>query len=164
MELITSEMDCILISTLHDRQCSLGSDHTPLWRSREPSVPFGVSSMEVKSTNNRRHKRQTVPLCAWLEFEEDGSTRAMRSLDLSTEGGRFSTIRPVDSGDFVMVRLEVRPGAPAVECKGRVCWVDTMGDDVREFGVRFLDLVEDERSQIDKAMTEVVRHRSMATI
>ncbi len=88
----------------------------------------------------------------------------MRSLDLSAHGARFSTIRPVAKGDLVMVRLEVRPGAPAVECKGRVCWAESMADQVREFGVRFIDLVEDERAQIRTAMRDTTSGQSLAAI
>lgn len=88
----------------------------------------------------------------------------MRSLDLSTEGARFATIRPVTPGEPVMVRLEVRAGAPAVECKGRICWVEPMEDRVREFGVRFVDLAEDERIEIDQAMLEAATHHALAAI
>ena len=88
----------------------------------------------------------------------------MRSLDLSTEGARFATIRSVTKGDLVMVRLEVRAGAPAVECKGRICWVEPMEDRVREFGVRFVDLTEDERLEIDQAMVEAATQHTLAAI
>jgi Tfp pilus assembly protein PilZ len=120
--------------------------------------------MEVKRKNNRRFLRHRVPLCAWLEFRDDDSTRAMRSLDLSTEGARFATIRAVEKNDPIMVRLEVRPGAPAVECKGRVCWVEPMQDRVRLFGIRFVDLAEDERIQIEQALVESTSRQSMAAI
>ncbi len=88
----------------------------------------------------------------------------MRSLDLSTEGARFATIHPITSGELVMVRLEVRAGAPAVECKGRICWVEPMEDRVRQFGVRFVDLAEDERIEIDQAMVNAATHYTLAAI
>ncbi len=165
MEPIVLNRDSRLIGMQHHRQCSLGSTLTPLWRPRKPSVPFGVSSsMEIKQNDNRRYIRKPVPICAWLEFREEHSTRAMRSLDLSAQGARFSTIRPVAKDDLVMVRLEVRPGAPAVECKGRVCWAEPLEDQITEFGVRFLDLVEDERAQIRRAMREDASQQPLATI
>ena len=117
---------------------------------------------EIKQKNYRRFDRQPVPICAWLEFRHDGSTRAMRSLDLSTDGARFATIRPVIQGELIMMRLDVRPGAPAVECKARVCWVQPMADRVRQFGVRFVDLAEDERTEIDQAMVDAANRQLMA--
>lgn len=105
-----------------------------------------------------------VPVCAWLDFRGDSATRAMRSLDLSGEGARFATIRPVRAGDSVMVRLDVRPGSPAVECKARVCWVRPMQDRVRHFGIRFVDLSEDERTQIEQAIAGAGARAPLAAI
>lgn len=105
-----------------------------------------------------------VTVCAWLDFRGDQSTRAMRSLDLSTEGARFATIRPVVADDWVMVRLEVRPGRPAVECKGRICWVEPMQDRVRHFGLRFIDLAEDEYTEIERALKDSAGFQPMTAV
>jgi hypothetical protein len=148
----------------HHSQCLLGRTPTPFWRGRKPSVPLGVSSMEVKRKIDRRHKRMAVPVCAWLDFRGDSATRAMRSLDLSLEGARFATIRPVRTGDAVMARLEIRSGESAVECKGRVCWVRPMQDRVRHFGVRFVDLSDEERSRIEQLLNEAARQAPLAAV
>lgn len=105
-----------------------------------------------------------MPVCAWLDFRGDSATRAMRSLDLSEEGARFATIRPVRAGDAVMVRLDVRAGEPAVECKGRVCWVRPMQDRVRHFGVRFVDLADDERSRIEQSLRDAADRVPLAAV
>ena len=106
-----------------------------------------------------------MTVCSWLEFRGDSSARGMRSLDFSSEGARFATIKPVATGEPVMLRMELFTGAPAIECKGRVCWVRPMESRLRHFGVRFIDLDEEERDLIDQALTpETPKSGSFALI
>lgn len=74
----------------------------------------------------------------------------MRSVDLSLEGSRFATLHPLPLGQTLLVRLQLEPTLPTVECKGRVCWCRPMPNGLHEFGVRFVDLLEDERERIER--------------
>jgi len=94
-----------------------------------------------------------MTVCSWLEFRGEPSVRGMRSIDFSSEGARFATIKPVTTGAPVILRMELFTGAPAIECKARVCWVRPMESRLRHFGVRFIDLDEEERDLIGQALT-----------
>jgi hypothetical protein len=94
----------------------------------------------------RRHSRHSVAVCAWLDFRCENTTRGTVSEDLSLEGARFSSMRPVAVGEPVLVRMQLdRSGGP-IECKGRVCWSNSLPNKLHTFGVRFVDLSEDERN------------------
>jgi Tfp pilus assembly protein PilZ len=109
--------------------------------------------METNLHDKRRHPRRAMTVCSWLEFRGDTSARGMRSIDFSHEGARFASIKPVVTGERVMLRLELFTGAPAIECKGRVCWVRPMESRLRHFGVRFVDLDPEEQELIEQALT-----------
>ncbi|MBN2312135.1 MAG: PilZ domain-containing protein [Candidatus Hydrogenedentes bacterium] len=96
----------------------------------------------------RRQKRYTRPVCAWLMFRHEPSAIGTVSVDVSLEGGRFCALEPVAAGTPVLVYLQLRPGTFSVECKGRVCWSRQMADGLEHFGVRFLDLSEPETEEL----------------
>ena len=102
-----------------------------------------------KKTEQRRHQRRRVGVCAWLQFNGDDATRGMVSVDMAPEGAQFSSIKPVNVGERVLVRLQLGPSHPIVECKGTVCWAAPMPNRLHHFGVRFLDLRDDERASIE---------------
>ncbi|MDZ4857679.1 MAG: PilZ domain-containing protein [Candidatus Hydrogenedentes bacterium] len=104
----------------------------------------GVRTMDQK-TNERRHERFAVPVAAWIEFYGDAVTRGTVSRDVSAEGARFSSVRPAAAGEPVIVRMQLGRGAQSIECKGRVVWTKQMPNRLHDFGVRFIDLTEDER-------------------
>lgn len=96
----------------------------------------------------RRHNRHKVAVCAWLDFYHENTTRGTVSEDLSLEGARFSSMRPVNVGERVLVRMQLDRAGTPIECKGRVCWTASQPNRLHTFGVRFVDLSEDERGNL----------------
>lgn len=101
---------------------------------------------QVQHHEARRHSRYTVAVCAWLDFRCENTTRGTVSEDLSLEGARFSSMRPVAVGERVLVRMQLSRAGGPIECKGRVCWSNSLPNKLHTFGVRFVDLSEDERN------------------
>lgn len=102
-------------------------------------------STQTQNQEARRHQRHKVAVCAWLDFHQERTTRGTVSEDLAVEGARFSSMRPVSVGEGVLVRMQLdRSGGP-IECKGRVCWAQSQPNQLHTFGVRFVDLSEEEQ-------------------
>ncbi len=102
-------------------------------------------STERAQQEARRHPRHKVAVCAWLDFHHEKTARGTVSEDLAVEGARFSSMRPVVVGERVLIRMQLdRSGGP-IECKGRICWARTQANRLHTFGVRFVDLSDDER-------------------
>jgi hypothetical protein len=118
--------------------------------------------MEKQRKEKRRHRRRNVAVCAWLAFNGDGASRGMVSVDLAPEGARFCALNPVSAGQPVLVRLQLGPSRRAIECKGRVCWTRSMPDSLRHFGVRFLDLHEEEEIWIREFLGGSATHPTAA--
>jgi hypothetical protein len=102
----------------------------------------------AKQQEARRERRHPLNICAWLRFKSDEASHGAVTLDLSAEGARFGTVNPLDCGEPVMVHLQLTPNAYPIECKGRVCWSERMQDGLYNFGLRFLDLRDDEREEL----------------
>jgi len=90
---------------------------------------------------------------AWLRFAGERDARGTVSLDLSKQGAQFSGIRPAEDGTPVLVHLQLASGSPVIECKGRVCWSRLMPNGLHNFGVRFLDLLDDEAALIERFLS-----------
>ncbi|NUM55599.1 MAG: PilZ domain-containing protein [Candidatus Hydrogenedentes bacterium] len=115
-----------------------------------------VGTMNTKQCN-RRHERYAVPVAAWIEFYGDTNTRGTISRDVSAEGARFSSIRPTLVGEPVIVRMQLGRAQTPMECKGRVVWSKYMPNRLHEYGVRFVDLSEEEQSGLLGFLTGHVR-------
>ena len=72
------------------------------------------------------------------------------TVDLSQEGARFAGERPVDLRSLVLLRFQLENPPATIECKGRVCWSRAAGDGSNQFGIRFLDLTDDERELLER--------------
>jgi hypothetical protein len=94
----------------------------------------------------RRYARHGESVCAWLTFHYDALQCGTLTEDLSSEGACFSTLRPIHAGEQVLLNLQVDP--TGIECKGKVCWALTMPNGLNRFGVRFVDIGDDEREQL----------------
>jgi hypothetical protein len=97
----------------------------------------------------RRFTRRGVSLRGALRFHSPPALLEAHTVDLGLEGARFHAAGIVHEGAPVLVRLEFGAGQPALECKGRVCWTDEAPEGLSRFGVRFLDLRDDERELLD---------------
>ncbi|MBX7258518.1 MAG: PilZ domain-containing protein [Candidatus Hydrogenedentes bacterium] len=117
-----------------------------------------------RQTEQRRHTRRKVGVCAWLQFNGDDATRGMVSVDLAPEGAQFSSIRPIEIGERVLVRLQLGPSHPTVECKGAVCWAAPMPNRLNHFGVRFVDLNDDERASIESFLQRPSARPALAAV
>lgn len=104
--------------------------------------------MEKQRKYKRRNRRQPVAVCAWLEFDSDRTTRGMVSVDLGPEGAQFCALNAVNLGERVLVRLQLESTGRPMECKGRVCWTQSKPNSLQHFGIRFLDLHEDEQARL----------------
>ena len=131
----------------------------------EPKRIFGVQVMKMKQLRkDRRHPRETLSVCAWLEFRGEPVARGTVSVDLALEGARFNTLGPVSKGDPVLVRLQLEPSFDTIECKGRICWVERADDGIHEFGVRFVDLRDDERRALRKYIDRSRKNPALAVL
>jgi hypothetical protein len=112
----------------------------------------------------RHHQRHGVPVCAWLEFEREDAVRGMVTVDLSPEGAQFASLRPVRKGEPLLVSLQLEPGAQSIECKGRVCWAESMPNGLSHFGIRFTDLHYDECERLEQYLDETERKTALEVI
>jgi len=103
---------------------------------------------QTKQEDARRHQRHKVAVCAWLDFHRENTTRGTVSEDLAVEGARFCSMRPVAVGEGVLVRMQLEPSAGPIECKGRICWTRSQPNELHTFGVRFVDLSEEEQGYL----------------
>jgi len=110
--------------------------------------------MNDETRDRRRHTRVPAKACAWLRFQNENALWGTMCVDLAREGARFSALRPVTRGSMVLLQLQLRSNAPAMECKSRVCWSRLMPDGLYSFGVRFLDLTEDELERLGGFLQE----------
>ncbi|MFO7775363.1 MAG: PilZ domain-containing protein [Candidatus Hydrogenedentota bacterium] len=102
----------------------------------------------MSSEERRRFERHEMSVCVWLQFHHDQSVQGTTTVDLSPEGARFHAPKRVRPGQYVMIYLQLDPVAYTVECKGKVCWADSNPSGLTAFGVRFLDLEEEEHDRI----------------
>ena len=112
--------------------------------------------MELHTEEKRRFCRIEETICAWVTFRKDSAAYGTLTMDLGMEGARFSTLKDVCAGDHVLVFLQL-PNM-SIECKGKVCWTETRGDGMSDFGVRFLDLRDVEREYLGRYL-----HQSTTT-
>ena len=122
-----------------------------------------VGKMDTKQCN-RRHERYAVPVAAWIEFYGDANSRGTISRDVSSEGARFSSVRPTLVGEPVIVRMQLGRAKPVMECKGRVVWSKYMPNRLHEYGVRFVDLTEEEQSGLLGFLTGHIQSPAYAAV
>jgi len=108
--------------------------------------------MDNLGKEKRRFVRIEEGVCAWLQFRQEGAAYGTLTVDLGSEGARFSTLRQVNVGEMLLVCLQL-PTA-SLECKGRICWVSPEVGGQLHFGVRFLDLREVEQEHITRHISE----------
>jgi len=109
--------------------------------------------MDSSSKDNRRFSRVEESVCAWVTFRKDSAAYGTLTMDLGTEGARFSTLKNVAIGDQVLVFLQL-PNM-SIECKGKVCWAEPAKDGLKDFGVRFLDLRDAEREYLNRYLSQL---------
>lgn len=103
-----------------------------------------------RTMERRRHIRHGIEISAWLYEPREGHPSPMRSGDLSLLGVRLTWLRPLPAGTSLLVRLQLGENGTAIECKGRVCWCAPLKNGLYHFGVRFLDMTEDEREEMEE--------------
>lgn len=99
---------------------------------------------DVSTQNRRRYTRQALSVPASLRFHEEEAPLLTLTQDVGLEGAKFSTGRAVEPGVPVLLRLQLGDGR-VLECKAKVCWSRDADGESTDFGIRFLDLHEDER-------------------
>jgi hypothetical protein len=109
---------------------------------------------EVEIINKRRFERQSLNVPTALQFHENGAAVVTLTADLGIEGARFCTEKSITPGTPVLLRLQLGPNGQVLECKGKVCWTTDGGDDFTYFGIRFLDLHEDERELLRQFLSQ----------
>ena len=105
-------------------------------------------AMDGARTDKRRFERVPVSVPTRLYFHEAEEPLASMTADLGLEGARFCSERRLRAGAPVLVRLQLGPDKPIIECKGKVCWAGDGDEEFTDFGVRFLDLRDDEREAL----------------
>lgn len=116
--------------------------------------------MDETKVEQRRFDRRDENVCAWLTFHYDTLQCGTLTEDLSSEGACFSTLRRVNPGEHLLLHLQVDPSG--IECKAKVCWTQAMPNGLNRFGVRFVDILEDERDQLSNYLTRRARQRDSA--
>lgn len=94
--------------------------------------------------DRRRYGRRSHRHYAWIDMGVGMMGRATTTVDLGVEGARFQTVDAIPVGTRLLVHLQVGQGHRDLECKGKICWVGTGADGMQEYGVRFVDLTEEE--------------------
>lgn len=110
--------------------------------------------MGIFDEEKRRSARVEENVCAWLQFRKDGAAYGTLTVDLGMDGARFSTLKQVTVGEMLLISLQL-PSA-SLECKGRICWVNSEDAGQLNFGVRFLDLRDVERERISRHVHQLV--------
>lgn len=105
--------------------------------------------MSSNGTNKRRFQRHPASLKAALCFHSWDVPTRVETVDLGVEGIQCLSCEPIPDGTRVLVRLQLVPGETWLECKGKICWARLEEDSRTRFGIRFLDLIEDEREMLD---------------
>jgi hypothetical protein len=100
----------------------------------------------------RRHLRKRVQMSTWMAFSVDEVPRINSTVDVAPEGAQFSDISPVAVRSVVLLRIHLGDKTSPLECKGRVCWTRQVSDDTWRFGVRFLDLSDEEHNLIEQRL------------
>lgn len=116
--------------------------------------------MDTARKERRRFERYHESICAWLTFHYDTLQYGTLTEDVSVDGACFSTLRKVNAGEHLMLHLQVEPGG--IECKGKVCWIQPMPNGLNRFGVRFVDLMDDERDHLARHLARRARQREEA--
>jgi len=104
----------------------------------------------------RRHQRRNVRIGTWMMFPHEDGRRVTYTVDLTQEGARFASERPVELRSLVLLRLQIENPLTTIECKGRVCWSRHTGDGSSQFGIRFLDLTDDEQELLERYLAGTV--------
>jgi len=101
-------------------------------------------------SERRRFAREWRTIYAWLDFPtssgESAATRATTTVDLCEQGARFSGVEVVHPGTPVITHLQIGFGHGVIECKGKVIWSAVGPRGLYDFGVRFVDLSDEERA------------------
>lgn len=96
--------------------------------------------------DKRRHNRHEKPVCTWLSFQNGQGTYGTVTMDIGMGGARFSMMKDVEENESVLLNVQVAPSG--IECKGKICWVESKPGGVSNFGVRFLDISEEDRESL----------------
>jgi hypothetical protein len=83
-----------------------------------------------------------------LSFRTDGTAYGTLTLDLGPHGARFSTLKRVHVSERVL--LDIQLPSANIGCEGSVCWVTPRSDGQYDFGVRFLNITEGQRSFLER--------------
>ena len=110
--------------------------------------------MRYEEQEHRRHGRFRREAPAWLDFRDAPGPCDATTLDLSREGASFQARQQVRPRTPVILRLMLDSQSPPIEAKAKVCWVAPRPGGVHEFGVRFLDLSEDEQARLGLYLTD----------
>jgi len=102
----------------------------------------------------RRHQRKNVNVLAWSLLSLDAGPHVTETIDLASEGARLTSAHPVESYSIVLLRLRLEDSTTTIECKGRICWCESVDSGVYHYGVRFLDLSDDERELLEKYLAK----------
>jgi hypothetical protein len=110
--------------------------------------------MKYHEQEHRRHGRFRKEAPAWLSFRDTPEPCGATTLDLSPEGASFQIRSRVKPRVPVILKLSLEGHAPPLEAKGKVCWAAPGPDGTHQFGVRFLDLTEDERTRLGRFLAD----------
>jgi len=111
--------------------------------------------MSGKTHERRREPRVNVALGARVRFSSHDVEQSAVTVDLSPEGARLRSVRPVAHGQGVMLELQLDPFSAAIECKARVTWAARVSNGLCSFGVRFLDLRYEEAETLQDLVSAV---------
>jgi hypothetical protein len=116
----------------------------------------GASSMATTS-ERRRYDRPPIKALAWIRFRGDHTVWATTTTNLTEEGAQFTSYTPVKTGEPLMLHVQPRGNMSPLECKGQIIWCALADDGLYRFGVRIVDLCDDERTLIRGAVGATAR-------
>lgn len=115
--------------------------------------------MQHWEQEHRRHGRYRRETPALLDFHDAAESCNATTLDLSREGASFHARARVRLREPVLLRLQLDQRTPPLEAKAKVCWATPHPDGTHEFGVRFLDLTDEEQSRLGHFLDDTVETR-----
>ncbi|GEM_PF-707938 len=123
-------------------------------------ISIAQRTVTTMTQDKRKGTRTTRPVCAWLSFGADEPPYGALSIDLGADGARFGALRPVSTGDRVLVSIQL-PFA-GIECKGQVRWSRRAENGLQCFGVQFVDLQDNERAQLRRFVRQNAQPAQLA--
>ena len=109
--------------------------------------------MDMLSREQRHYPRFRRKVPTSMQFRKDGAILQTTTRDVSVEGAEFEWGRSVQPGERILFHIKLTNSV--FRCEGMVQWVRSLTTGQYFFGVRFLNLREDQYQQMEEFLGKV---------